>query len=220
MGISRRDAMKLAGAGMALTATAPTLSLGAAADRTLYPAGGLLSWPILQGPTDDRSASFVILFPDDYAFDIRISDDMDRVLPWRIADRYVMADVALAATEIVAGGLAPGREYMLELLDTEGNAFDRRRFGALDLANSRSRFAVASCMFDAYARHSVTMWEALAREQCDFVVLLGDTCYADKGNPNHEETGYHRRYSEIRLTLSWFRMERLVPTFLCGLGRS
>jgi hypothetical protein len=210
MNISRRDALKLAAAGAALSAISPA---GAAAARALFPADGLARWPILQGPTDDRSACFVILHPHGLPFEVRFGDPFGGALPWRIAGRFDMAEIGLAATEIAVTGLVPGLEYRLELAGGTGEAFDRRSFGALDVARPRCRFAVASCMNDRYRRHAVTMWEAMAREDCDFIVLLGDTCYADLGNPGHRETGYLRRYSETRLALSWFRLERLVPTF-------
>ncbi len=210
MAISRRDALRLAAAGAALSAIPLARS---AASRAGFPPDGLARWPILQGPTDDRSACFVILHPHDLPFEIRFADPMGRALPWRIVDRFDMAEIGLAATEIAVAGLVPGPEYRMELAGQRGETFDRRRFGALDVTRPRCRFAVASCMNDRYGPHAVTMWEAMAREECDFAVLLGDTCYADLGNARHEEIGYLRRYSETRLALSWFRLERLVPTF-------
>ncbi len=122
-----------------------------------------------------------------------------------------MPEIGLSTIEIVAGSLTPGRDYTLQL---EGDGyFDRRLFRALDLTRSRFRFAAVSCMNDLFVHHAVTMWEALAREDCDFVIIHGDTCYADQRNPSKDASGYARRYSETRRQLSWFKFERLVPTF-------
>jgi len=211
MSISRRNALKLAGAGAALLGL-PSRALAVLADRALYPPEGMVVWPVLQGPTDRHSASFILVLPHRYPFDIRVRGAAGEALPWRVADRMEMPELGLATTEIVASGLSPGRDYRLELLDTGGNVFDRRIFRALDTSRTGCRFAVASCMYDGFTRHATTMWEAMAREECDFVVLLGDTCYADIRNSAHEEAGYLRRYTETRLSLSWFKMERLTPT--------
>ena len=138
-------------------------------------------------------------------------DDAGNEQPWRIAERYDMPELALSTIEIVAGGLTPGRDYTLRL---EGDGyFDRRLFRALDLTRPGFRFAAVSCMNDLFVHHAVTMWEALAREDCDFVIIHGDTCYADQRNPTKDAAGYARRYSETRRLLSWFKFERLVPTF-------
>ncbi len=216
MDLTRRDALKLAGVGAALTA-APTFAWAKdgwpARNEALYPPGNRSPWPILQGPTDHRSASLVLLLPSRSDIVITIADDRGRARPWRIVDRFDMPEIGLMTTEIQATDLAPGRDYVLAVVGAAGDYADRRLFRALDTSLSRPRFAVASCMNEGFKRHAVTMWEALARERCDFVVLLGDTCYADLGNPRHTAAGYAKRYTETRLTLAWFQFERLVPTF-------
>ena len=212
MPITRRQALGFAAAGTALPFLS-TPAWTAATARSLYPANGLVTLPVLQGPTDHHSATIVILPPVGLPIDVAVKDSSGRSLSAPIVGRYDMPEAGFAAVETYVGGLAAGREYWLELASNDGTLLDRRRFGALDVSARSCRFAVASCMADRFRRHAVTMWETMAREACDFVVLLGDTCYADVGNPGHEEIGYQRRYSETRNLLSWFRMERLVPTF-------
>jgi phosphodiesterase/alkaline phosphatase D-like protein len=212
MPITRRQALGFAAAGTALPLF-PTPAWATATARGLYPADGLVTLSVLQGPTDHNSATFIILPPAGLPIEIAVKDNRGRALPSRIIGRYEMPEAGFAAVELLASGLTVGQEYWLELAGGDGTLIDRRRFGALDVSARSCRFAVASCMADRFRRHAVTMWETMAREACDFVVLLGDTCYADVGNPGHQEIGYHRRYSETRNLLSWFRMERLVPTF-------
>lgn len=213
MAFTRRDALRLAGAGALGLAASPALAgVSAGSDESLYPAE-ITPWPILQGPTDHRSASFVFLLPSDMPLSVSIVDAEGRAYPWRAVARFDMPEWGICTHEIVVTGLQPGRDYTLYLVAPSGNYFDRRIFRALDTARPQLRFAAISCMNDIFRHEAVVMWEALAREQCDFVILNGDTCYADQDNPLLDEAGYARRYTETRMRLSWFRLERLVPTF-------
>jgi len=217
MRITRRDALRFAGAG-ALLAVAPNLAsaLGAfrPGDESLYPQDNSAPWPVLQGPTDDRSATFILLLPVGYPFSILVNDGTGGRRPASVVATTPMPHLGLATYEVAVTGLAPGRDYTLFLLNSEGAYFDRRIFRALDVHRVRPfRFAAASCMNDLFERHSITMWEAMAREECDFVILHGDTCYADQRMLEEGPLGIARRYSETRMALSWFRMERLTPTF-------
>ena len=216
MGITRRQALWLGGAG-AVVANAPSWAVAGgpsrATDASLYPSESLSPWPVLQGPTDHRSANLILLLPTDLAFSVSVEDEAGNERQWRTAERRDMPSIGLSTIEIVVGGLTPGRDYTLHLRGETGGYYDRRIFRALDLSGSRCRFAAVSCMNDLFKHHAVTMWEALAREHCDFVVIHGDTCYADQRNPTKDVAGYEQRYSETRMLLSWFKLERLVPTF-------
>lgn len=214
MPITRRDALKIAGAG-ALAATTPNLAWAGAGwrgDASLYPAANPHPWPVMQGPTDDRSASFILMLPDGYPFSVVAADAAGSTKPWRFAAHRPMPELGLATHEFVVSGLAPGQDYTLYLVNEDGAYFDRRIFRALDPSAVGGRFAAISCMNDAYRRETVTMWEALAREQCDFVIFHGDSCYADQRQIEDGPTGIARRYSETRMALAWFRFERLTPT--------
>jgi phosphodiesterase/alkaline phosphatase D-like protein len=213
MRVTRRDALKLAGAG-AIALTAPEAALAAAGtgrDPSLYPAE-IAPWPILQGPTDHRSASFIFLLPRDLELAVQVVDGDGHEKPWRPVARFDLPQSTLSTHEIVVTGLRPGEDYTLYLL-AGGGYFDRRIFRALDVTRSRLRFGALSCMNDIFRHDAIVMWEALAREQCDFVILNGDTCYADQDNPLLDDAGYAWRYAKTRSILSWFKLERLVPTF-------
>src|SRR5688572_26904687 len=125
MAISRRDALRLAGFGAASIA----MPAGAQA-AGLYPAGRRNGWPILQGPSDRSSASFILLLPDHYPFGASVEDGAGRSYPLRIAAQFDVPGLPLATTELVASGLSPGRDFTLTITDGSGAAVDRRIFRA------------------------------------------------------------------------------------------
>lgn len=217
MTITRRDVFRYAGAG-AFLGLSPGLAFALGGfrpdDPSLYPRDNPTPWPVLQGPTDDRTASFVVLLPDGFPFRPIVTDSDGRSRPASVTATKSMPELGLATYELAATGLRPGHDYFLYLVNSEGAYFDRRVFRSLDLRRRRPfRFAAASCMNDLYRRDSIVMWEALARESCDFVILHGDTCYADQRSEEDGPLGIARRYAETRMALSWFRFERLTPTF-------
>lgn len=214
MGISRREALKLAGAAAVGSLVGSGANAAVERDGSLYPGGLPGRWPIVQGATDRTSATFIVLAPSPASYAIEISTGGIALPSPRVMNQFDLDLRTLDASvvEIRATGLMPGRDYVLTVRGDDGSVVDRRLFRALDTGRQRGRFVVASCMDEGYRRKAITMWEALAREAPDFVILLGDTCYADRRNPARDEAGMARRYVETRLGLAWFRMERLVPT--------
>ncbi|MBX3034531.1 MAG: alkaline phosphatase D family protein [Bdellovibrionaceae bacterium] len=196
----------------ALIATAALLPAPwAAASEQSAQAVDLSRWPIMQGPTDDESASFVLLIPHGVEFALQAQDSRGGLLPLETLESWLVPGTNTRTLEVAVTGLAVGEDYTLSLTDANGDVFDERRFRALDIHRPEARFAVMSCMYDRF--HSPGMWEALARENCDFVVFLGDTCYADQSNPQRDEAGYGARYAQTRQRLAWFRQPRLVPSY-------
>ncbi|MGV8838940.1 MAG: alkaline phosphatase D family protein [Bauldia sp.] len=212
MGISRREALKLAGAAAVGGLVAGEASAASGRDASLYPGGVPGRWPIVQGATDRTAATFVVLAPSPASYAVEIGAGGIVLPPPRVVSRLDLRALDVSVIEIQATGLTPGRDYTLTVRGDDGAVIDRRLFRTLDTDRQRGRFVVASCMDEGYRRKAITMWEALAREAPDFVVLLGDTCYADRRNPARDEAGMARRYVDTRLGLAWFRMERLVPT--------
>ncbi|MCC6735452.1 MAG: hypothetical protein IT534_04920 [Bauldia sp.] len=212
MGVSRRDALKLAGAAAVGGLIGSDAAAAVGRNAALYPGGVPGSWPIVQGATDRTSATFIVLapLPASHALEVAAGGI---VLPSPLlANRLDLPALDASVVEVRATGLAPGRDYTLTVRGDDGAVVDRRLFRTLDTGRPRGRFAVASCMDEGYRRKAITMWEALAHEVPDFVILLGDACYADRRNPARDEAGMARRYVDTRRGLAWFRMERLVPT--------
>lgn len=216
MNSSRRSFLQLAGLVMASSAVP---ALAKAANRPPkfngpYQASAK-AWPVLQGPTDANSTSLIVMHYQEAPFEPRIYGPQREVIPFAFVDRWSLPGSSFVSSELFVSGLLPGLEYELELVDGAGTVFDRRTFRALDLERPGCRFAVVSCMNDGSLMGGKvkTMWESLQREECDFIVFLGDTCYSDVGNDKKDEAGYARRYSETRQRLSWFRMPKLTPVF-------
>jgi alkaline phosphatase D len=168
--------------------------------------------PILQGATDLTSTSILVLHPNQRELTVKISAPQRRPLDFQIVDSWELPYSLYSITEFFVSGLLPGEENLLEIFDASGDLLDSRTFSGLDISKSQCRFAVASCMRDGSGNKMISMWEALDREQCDFVLLVGDTCYADIDNRDKDEQGYARRYAETRSQIAWFRKKRLTPT--------
>ena len=169
------------------------------------------TWPILQAATDANSATINILHGRAESLSFQVTGG---VTPARVGmtQRHDLAGGSNCITEVLVTGLVGGMDYQLEVRSAAGKR-DLHTFRSLEAKGDQCRFAVLSCMNDSYTEKATTMWQALAKENCDFVVFLGDTVYADSDNPNRDEAGYARRYSEARALLYWFRMPRLVPSF-------
>jgi hypothetical protein len=111
-------------------------------------------------------------------------------------------------------GLKPGVNYSLEVVDAGGAVRDRRQLRTLDAKKTRLRFAVASCMDDAFARDQAGMWTDLLSRSPDLIFLIGDNVYADR--PSVPGIGtlpqvLWKRYAETRGLLAVFRAPVLVP---------
>jgi phosphodiesterase/alkaline phosphatase D-like protein len=213
MTISRREFLQSASL-IAATSALPLVSFAENLRPAVRPRfANLNAWPIVQGATDAFSATFVIQHPKSFPFHVECANARNQKSPVVIVNRLNLPGVEIAVTEVAVGGLTPGIDFQLNLIDGAGNIFDRRLFRSLDLNRPFCRFGVVTCMDDAYTDKVVSMWESLAMQNCDFVIFAGDTCYSDNGNPNREETGYARRYSSTRNSLAWFKLPRLIPSF-------
>lgn len=173
---------------------------------------GFSGWPIVQGATDAVSARFVLLHPAHEEFACEALDLNRQPLPLDVVETWNLPGSDLATTEIQVQGLVPEVDCTLRVIRSTGEILDQRVFRSLDLAKSRCRIAAVSCMNDSLGRKTVTMWETLARQNCDLVLFVGDTCYADLFKGPASEAAYARRYAETRNTLAWFRLPRLVPS--------
>lgn len=220
MDSSRRGFLRVAGLVLAAGAS-PKLAFGAVKAAAGRAAGGRSArfaavadpWPIMQGPTDDTSTTLVILHEQKAKFTYTVSDEGGWALATREIERWNLPQSPFTITQLHISGLRPGPRYRLRLLAEDGTLIDERTFSALDTSREKCRFAVASCMSDFFTEKAISMWEAVDREACDFVFMLGDTCYADFGNPYGDEKTFSRRYGETRQRLGWFKLAHLTPTF-------
>ncbi len=170
------------------------------------------AWPIMQGPTDATSATLIILHEAAADFSPHIFGANNELVPWAFTQRWPLPGGTLMVSEICVSNLLVGVDYRLQLVDGGGNILDQRTFGALDVSREQCRFAVISCMNDSVGGTAST-WELLYKENCDFVVFLGDTCYSDQHNTERTTGSYARRYAQTRSKLAWFKMPKLTPVF-------
>jgi phosphodiesterase/alkaline phosphatase D-like protein len=169
--------------------------------------------PIVQGITDSNSTSLLIVHPQNRSFEISITDEFGRDVPFSVVDTYVIPGSQFNHTEVAVLNLVLGVNYRLSVHAPSGRVFDERVFRALDMSQSRCRFAVVSCMADSLVKPGTPTWQALYKEQPEFVIFNGDTVYADFQNPYSDAEGYGRRYAEARLALPWYYIPKLIPTF-------
>jgi len=215
MSSNRREFLHLLGLGLAsaggpaiVRADTPKRSRGAVPGR--FDFGAL---PILQGPSDATSASFLIQHATDRRLHMRAFGPFNEELTAAVLERFDVPGQAVSVSEVLVAGLVPGVTYRLRVLDDGDRIVDSRRFRSLETSRKNLRFAVGSCMHDRFADAGAPVWTAMADGRFDAVFLVGDTVYADQGNWGQEESGYARRYAEARDRLAWFRMPFLTPTF-------
>lgn len=214
MEFNRRHFLKLAGLSIATSAFPAWAKNSAGIFTRTRPS--LLSEnpkaiPILQGPTDAESTTIILLHSG--ALLLQITNPDGSEIPFHSKDEWKLPGSNQIITQLVIKNISPRKEYKLKLLNSSGDIYDQRSFSALDTSKKLSRFALLSCMKDKNESDLTEIWESLYQQQCDFVLINGDTCYSDNDNSEKNPSSYARRYAETRSRLGWFKAPRLVPTF-------
>ncbi|MCB0411667.1 MAG: hypothetical protein KDD22_04030, partial [Bdellovibrionales bacterium] len=205
MDASRRQFLKYTS--LLLGATSfPFKSFGA------YDGSGFQRFPSVQGRTDARSTSLLILVPKSPTPFFQVMDLSGQSYSFQTVNDFEVPGTDFVQKEIFVDGLSLRDRYFLKVFTEDGALLDQREFSALDISGSRVTFAAVSCMSDELADVGWKMWDALSAEEPDFVILNGDTVYSDRDNPDHDMAGYGRRYAEARSKLGWYYQPRLTPT--------
>lgn len=167
---------------------------------------------ILQGFTNQNSTQVTVMYDKNSPVGYKILNAWNGELSYEITKKEIKAYSIYAIDKISIGNLLLGATYRLQVVDEKsGKIIDERNFTALDLGKASTRFVVASCMKDNMQTQRELMWDRVSEAKADFILLVGDTCYADNNNDGTEK-GYWKRYSETRSKLSHFRQKNLVPT--------
>jgi alkaline phosphatase D len=108
----------------------------------------------------------------------------------------------------------PKKEYNLYVYEGE-KIIDQRLVGKGQQAEARLNIAVASCM-DDYLNQHYKIWDALARRNPEYLLLIGDNVYGDKtGKDNYSDGAtpetLWKRYLDVRLSLPLYFQEKLIP---------
>jgi alkaline phosphatase D len=167
---------------------------------------------VLQGFTNANSTQLTIMYDKNSPISYRILNEINTQVNYEITKREAKIYSLYAIDKISVGNLLLGTTYRLQVLDEKtGKVIDERNFAALDLGKSDTRFVIATCMKDNMPTQREVMWDRVAETKPDFILLPGDTSYADQSNDG-TEAGYWKRYAETRFKLSHFRQKDLVPT--------
>jgi alkaline phosphatase D len=167
---------------------------------------------ILQGFTNANSTQMTIMYDKNSPVSYKILNEINAELSYEVTKKEIKTYSLYAIDKISIGNLFLGTTYRFQVIDERtGKIVDERNFSALDLAKSNTRFVIATCMKDNMATQRELMWDRVAQAKPEFILLPGDTCYADNSNDG-TEAGYWNRYAETRSKLSHFRQKDLVPT--------
>jgi alkaline phosphatase D len=190
------------------------LSINSLTSANAQEAGNLYrgSVAILQGFTNANSTQITILYDKNSPVSYKVLNAWNADVNYEITKREIKSYSNYAIDKISVGNLLLGTGYRLQVIDNvSGKVIDERNFAALDLGKPNTRFVIATCMKDSMKSQRELMWDRVAEAKPDFVLIPGDTCYADNSNDG-TEAGFWRRYSETRSKLSHFRQKNLVPT--------
>ncbi len=173
---------------------------------------GLL--PIAQCMTDATSALFVIMLPKGNNYSVKAFGKNRTELGINFLRLEIRSHNKWAVQQIRVENLNLSEEYTLQVLDGKsGKVVDERIFKALNPYKPSAKYAVASCMNDWFSGLRVDMWQAMAATNPDFILIAGDSVYADFSNSDRDEKGYWERWTVSRERLAIFRMKKLIPIF-------
>jgi phosphodiesterase/alkaline phosphatase D-like protein len=173
---------------------------------------------IVQGVTDTKSTQLALLHKD--------SEPL-QILLWNLATSkpvassfrrdFKRAPSPWVVTQIKFEGLEPSLPYLLQVLRKKEELMDSRILSSLDLSRTKVRFAVASCMDDAFEKEQKGMWTDLIDAKPQAIFLIGDNVYADRDGKLPLSVADPKtlwiRYVETRALLEIYRMHRLTPIF-------
>lgn len=106
------------------------------------------------------------------------------------------------------------KDFNLYVFEGE-KVIDQRLIGRGSLNPDALKIAVASCSNDFHSA-SFGIWNELAKRNPQYLLLIGDNVYADKG-PGGKKIDVDpdtlwNRYVDVRLTLPLYFQEKLIPT--------
>lgn len=196
-----------------LLVTSCTSGGGAGRERLPLP---LAPIAIVQGATDERSTQVAVLHKasEPVRLVLREPGVEPGLEPAGPEDKgYLGSEWKVLRARF--DGLKAGVKYSLQVLRPDGTLRDVRELRTLDTKKARVRFAIASCMDDAYSDEQAAMWNDLLSRSPDVLFLIGDNSYADRptipGIGTTPNTLW-KRYAETRDLLAVFRTASLVPT--------
>lgn len=169
---------------------------------------------ILQGITSTKDVEFSVVTLKDkiYKFELRTSDN-------KVITPEIIKVVGRPFSDYVVHKMLfvrdPKIEYNLIAYENE-KVVDQRLVGKGQLERSHLRLAIASCMDDNFSQH-FKIWDALAKTNPEYVLMIGDNVYVDKGKGGLgkklfvDEELLWKRYVDIRLSIPFYFSSKLIP---------
>lgn len=168
---------------------------------------------ILQGVTNINSVEFSVLVPNAVTprFELR-SADGEILNPEEL--KTVTRDFSSHTLHKVLFTRDQKKDYNLYVYEGE-KIIDQRLVGKGQQAEARLNIAIASCMDDFMSEH-FKIWDALAKRNPEYLLLIGDNVYGDKTSKENYNDGatpevLWKRYLDVRLSLPLYFQEKLIP---------
>lgn len=167
---------------------------------------------ILQGLTSAKEVEFSILGPVGHNLKFEIRSEQGEIInpdELKVVTRPFSAWVVYKMVFV----RDQAKDYNLYVYENQ-KIIDQRLVGKGQLNQSKLKLAVVSCMDDSY-QEQFKIWEALAKKNPEYVLMIGDNVYADKDPSGSRikstpETLWNR-YTDTRLTVPFFFQEKLIP---------
>lgn len=175
--------------------------------------------PIIQGVTGERETTIAIV-SDEPLGSVVLTDSAggQHVSSW--VETATIPDNAPLVRTFYYNDLQKGGTFTLVVRNVAGKVIDQRTLRTFDLARTRARIAVASCMDDSYTKEQGQMWRDLLGHKPDALFLIGDNVYGDRRGKGKDQRSLPasprtlwERYLETRRALELFKAEQLVPVF-------
>lgn len=168
---------------------------------------------ILQGVTNTNSVEFSILAPKGKTlrFELRTAEG-EIIAPEEV--KTVTRDFSQHELHKIIFTRDQKKDFNLYVFEGE-KILDQRLIGKGPGEQNKLNVAVASCMDDYLSDH-FGIWDAMARRNPDYLLLIGDNVYGDKSGkdswkPEADPETLWKRYIDIRLTLPLYFQEKLIP---------
>lgn len=168
---------------------------------------------ILQGVTNTSSVEFSVLVPNTIKprFELR-SAEGEILNPEEI--KTVTRDFSPYTLHKMIFTRDQKKDFNFYVFDGE-KIVDQRLIGKGQTDEAKLNVAVASCM-DDYFSETFKIWDALAKRNPEYLLLIGDNVYGDKtdksgSSAEADPETLWKRYTDVRLTLPLYFQEKLIP---------
>jgi hypothetical protein len=168
---------------------------------------------ILQGVTNTKEVEFSVVAKKGRDLRFEIRDEAGEVIA-PVETKVISKDFSDYAVHKAV--FERDQQKVFNLYVYEGKKIvDQRLVGRGQKEESRLRLAVVSCLSDFFPEN-FKIWEALARENPEYLLMIGDNVYADVSSATTSQVTdpevIWERYVDARLRYPFFFQQKLIPT--------